>query len=120
MENSNTFAGRALIGAGALGLVALIIWAGFSADLLTSFAAVLADPWGLVAIADLYFGFALFATIIVLVDGVRTASFAWILVLFCAGNVASALWLVLRLTKLTAAFGHVPESSARGSANLDK
>lgn len=104
MENSNSFVWRALIAGLAIGLVAMIIWASFSADFLLSFGQVMADPWGLVAIADLYFGFILFAGIILVVDGAKPASFIWIAVLFCAGNVLSALWFVLRLPKLLTAF----------------
>lgn len=104
LENSNILVWRTLVAAFALGLIALIIWAGFNANLLASFGGVIADPWGLVAIADLYFGFVLFAGIILAVDGVKPASFIWIVVLFCAGNVLSALWFALRLPRLIAAF----------------
>lgn len=104
MENANSRLWRAGIACLALALVALIVWAGFNANFLTSFGQVVADPWGLVAIVDLYFGFVLFAGIILAVDGVKPASFIWILVLFCAGNVLSALWLVLRLPKLVETF----------------
>lgn len=103
MENSNILVWRTLVTVFALGLIALIIWAGFNANFLASFGEVVADPWGLVAIADLYFGFILFAGIILAVDGMKPASFIWIVALFCAGNVLSGLWFVLRLPRLIAA-----------------
>lgn len=104
MENSTRLAWRTLIAGLAIGLLALIIWAGLNANFLSSFAQVMANPWGLVAIADLYFGFVIFSAILLVVDGAKPASFIWIVALFCAGNVLSAVWLVLRLPKLLAAF----------------
>lgn len=104
MENSSILVWRVGVAAFALALVALIIWAGFNANFLGSFGQVVADPWGLVAIADLYFGFVLFAGVILAVDGVKPVSFIWLLALFCLGNVLSALWLILRLPRLVAAF----------------
>lgn len=104
MENSTRLAWRTLIAGLAIGLLALIIWAGLSANFLSSFAQVMANPWGLVAIADLYFGFVIFSVILLVVDGAKLSSFIWIVALFCVGNVLSAVWLVLRLPKLLAAF----------------
>ncbi|MBV6656566.1 MAG: hypothetical protein KI785_02240 [Devosiaceae bacterium] len=84
--------------AGVLGalLAALIIWASFSADIAESFGAIAADPWGVVALVDLYVGFALFAIIIFAVDGVKPASFVWSLGLCVLGNVLAVVWLILR------------------------
>ena len=78
------------------GLTALIIWASLNANFGASFAAIIADPWGIVSLADLYLGFFIFAAFVFLVDGVRPASFAWVIALMFLGNILSALWLVLR------------------------
>ncbi|MEM1284466.1 MAG: DUF1475 family protein [Pseudomonadota bacterium] len=91
---------QVLYGLLGFGLAALIVWAGFNANFLESFGAVMADPWGLVAIADLYLGFLIFALFLFLTDGVRLASFIWIVALCCLGNVVAVAWLVLRLPKL--------------------
>lgn len=98
----NLIGWRAVLALLTLGLVALIVWAGFNANFLTSFAYVLNDPWGVVAIADLYIGFILVAGIILAFDGIKPSSFFWIIALFCGGNVVTAVWLGLRLPKLIA------------------
>ncbi|MEO0382841.1 MAG: hypothetical protein AAF234_04740 [Pseudomonadota bacterium] len=79
-----------------LGLAALIVWASFSANFGQSFGAIVADPWGVVSLADLYLGFFIFAAFVFLVDGVRPASFAWVIALMFLGNVLAVVWLVLR------------------------
>lgn len=84
------------------GLAALIIWASMTADLFESFAAIAADPWGIVALVDLYLGFFIFGAFVFLVDGIRPASFAWVIALMFLGNVLSVVWLVLRLPTLLA------------------
>lgn len=85
-----------------LGLGAMIIWASFSADIAQSFSDIVADPWGAVAMADLYLGFFIFAAFLFLVDGVKLASFVWVAALMVLGNVLAILWLVLRLPSLAA------------------
>ncbi len=83
-----------------LGLAALILWASMTADLFESFAAIAADPWGIVALADLYIGFFIFAAFVFLVDGPRPLSFVWVIALMALGNVLSVIWLVLRFPRL--------------------
>lgn len=84
------FAGLGLV------LVALIVWASLNASFGESFAAITADPWGIVSLADLYLGFFIFAAFVFFIDGPRPASFAWVIALMFLGNVLAALWLVLR------------------------
>ena len=83
-----------------LGLAALILWASMTADLFESFAAIAADPWGVVALVDLYLGFFIFGVFVFLVDGVRPSSFVWVIALMVLGNVLSVVWLVLRFPRL--------------------
>lgn len=83
-----------------LGLTGLIVWASLNADIGQSFGTMVQDPWGLVALVDLYLGFAIFAVFVFLVDGVRPASFVWIALLMVLGNILAVLWLVLRLPTL--------------------
>lgn len=87
-----------------LGLVfvGLCLIAASQANFLTSFGEVMADPWGLAAIVDLYVGFALFSAFLLLLDGVKPVSFVWIVLLFCVGNAVSVVWIILRLPKLAA------------------
>lgn len=88
-----------------LGLAGLIVWASMNANFGASFAAIAADPWGIVSLADLYLGFFLFAGLVFLVDGTKPSSFAWIIALMFLGNVLSVVWVVLRLPLLARRLG---------------
>nr|WP_210260404.1 DUF1475 family protein [Hongsoonwoonella zoysiae] len=92
---------RLVLATAALVLSALIAWA-FATDapFWESFGAVAANPWGLVGLADLYLGFLVSAIVIALVEGNRISAAAWIVALFFLGNIASAIWLALRLRRL--------------------
>lgn len=92
---------RSALAAGALTLAALIAWAfATGAPFWESFGAVAANPWGLVGLADLYLGFLVSAVVIALVEGNRISAATWIVALFFLGNIASAIWLALRLRRL--------------------
>ncbi|MFK7792163.1 MAG: hypothetical protein AB8B88_05755 [Devosiaceae bacterium] len=91
---------RAIFAFLGIGLGVMILWASFSADIIASFGQIVADPWGAVAIADLYLGFFIFAAFVFLVDGVKPVSFVWVIALMFLGNVLSIVWLVLRLPLL--------------------
>lgn len=98
MENTSSSSRlwRSLFAASGIGLAALIVWASLNANFGQSFGAIINDPWGVVSLADLYLGFFIFAAFVFLVDGVRPASFAWVIVLMFLGNVLAVVWLVLR------------------------
>jgi len=87
---------RFLFAALGVGLAVLIVWASLNANFGQSFGAIISDPWGVVSLADLYVGFFIFAAFVFLVDGVRPASFAWVIALMFLGNVLAVAWLVLR------------------------
>jgi predicted RND superfamily exporter protein len=57
---------------------------------------VMASPWGIVTIVDLYLGFILIALIIFVFERNPITALIWIVPLFFLGNVWSALWFVLR------------------------
>lgn len=81
-------------------LLALIIWAIRTASFTGSFSAIIADPWGVVALADLYFGFALFAVVIAGLERNRLAATVWIVAMALLGNVISAVWLAINAPRL--------------------
>lgn len=98
-----TLARIGLIGLAAA-LVALILWAAANASFGASFAAISADPWGLVTLADLYLGFVVAGVIVALVEKPLAAAL-WFVGFLVLGNVLVALWLAFRLPKIAAALG---------------
>lgn len=86
---------RILAGLGGLALLAFIIRAAGLADILQSFAAISADPWGLVTLVDLYLGFLLISVVIWHLEARAAIALCWIIPLFVLGNLVSALWLAV-------------------------
>jgi hypothetical protein len=84
----------------AAALLAAIAWASLTANIVTSFRALIADPWGIVTLVDLYAGFAVLLVMIALLEPRR-----WIVALVVVatpvfGNLVPALWLVARFSLL--------------------
>lgn len=93
---------RIVVAGLAFALSALIWWAFAERSIWTSFAMIVDDPWGLVALADLYIGFILLASIIWIFETSRLQALLWIVPLFLLGNAWSAVWMVWRLPDLAA------------------
>lgn len=83
-----------------IGLTIMVLLAIQEGSVVESLGYVTADPWGWVMLADLYFGFILFAVIIATIERNRWVALFWIVPLFFLGNIWSALWLVVRLAKI--------------------
>ena len=77
-------------------LLASIFWAGGQANILSEGAAIMAMPWGVVTLLDLYTGFILFSLIIWICEPRKWVAMCWIAPVFVLGNIVPALWLVLR------------------------
>ena len=84
----------------AVALTGAIVWAFTAADFWVSFNQILADPWGVVTLVDLYTGFALMSVIIVLVERARPLAFVLVLLTLVLGNVVTAVWFAWRLPRL--------------------
>jgi hypothetical protein len=86
---------RILFIVAALALAGLIAWAFGAAPFWASVARVVADPWGLVMLADLYAGFLATTALFFLFErrGVAVALFVALMVL---GNVTTLVWLAWR------------------------
>lgn len=97
-----TSAFRMLAALGGFLLLGLIVWAAGAADMGASFSAMMQDPWGVVALADLYLGFLILAAVIWIAEPNKALALAFILPLPVLGNVWAALWLALRLGRLAA------------------
>lgn len=98
---------RVMIGLGAAGFVGLVIWAIGAAPFGASFDRILADPWGIVTLADLYLGFLIAAVIIWSFEANRGTALLWIVPMFFLGNAVTAAWLVLRLPEIARRVGRL-------------
>ncbi len=86
----------------AAAFVAAIIWA-MGADgrgLGAVLAEMLAKPWSVVTLADLYLGFLIAAAVIFLFEKNKLIAAVWALPIFVLGNVWTAIWLVVRLPEI--------------------
>jgi succinate-acetate transporter protein len=86
--------------AAAFVLGAAIVYAGLSANIVDSFAAVAGDPWGLVALIDLYAGFVVILVVIALVEPRRPVTVACVLLTPFLGSLVPAVWLAARIALL--------------------
>ncbi len=80
----------------ALILTAAIVWAMGQASILDSFGRIVADPWGIVSLIDLYVGFFVAAVLIWRFEPSRAVAIAAIVLMPFLGNVVSLLWLAWR------------------------
>lgn len=83
----------------AAALAVLIAWAAVAGDFAAAGRWLTSDPWGLVTLADLYFGFLLSAIVIAAVER-RWTALLWIAPIPVLGNVWTAIWFILRLPAL--------------------
>ena len=90
------------VGLIALGMafLGLVIWASVTASFFASFAAITADAWGLVTLADLYLGFILIGCVVWAVEGPGLRAALIALLILVLGNVVTAVWLGVRLPVL--------------------
>jgi hypothetical protein len=86
---------RIAFAAVAVALLGLIVWAFGQAPFWDSVARVVADPWGLVMLGDLYAGFVAAAALFVLFER-RGVALALFVALMLLGNVVTLLWLAWR------------------------
>jgi hypothetical protein len=79
-----------------LALAATIVWAFGRADFWASGAAILANPWGVVTLIDLYAGFVFTGVAVAAVERWRPWAWGMLAASLVLGNVVYALWAVLR------------------------
>ncbi|MHB2166832.1 hypothetical protein [Alsobacter sp. R-9] len=79
----------------ALALAGLILWAFGQAPFWASVARVVADPWGLVMLGDLYAGFLATTALFFLFERPLVAVLLFV-ALMVLGNVVTLLWLAAR------------------------
>ncbi len=77
-------------------LLAAIVWASGAASLSESFSKMIADPWGVVTLIDLYGGLLAAAAIILLVEPDRRIAIPAAIALPFLGNLVLLVWLAVR------------------------
>jgi hypothetical protein len=91
---------RLIAAAAGLVLLAAILWAFGAAPFWPSVAHVVANPWGVVTLVDLYAGFVLFGLLIAAIERRVLIPLALTLLAFGLGNLVFAAWLVWKLPRL--------------------
>lgn len=91
---------RLLLLTPALVLTALIFHAVRAGDFSSAGTWLTSDPWGVVTLFDLYFGFILCAVVIAATERKILPGVFWITPVFVLGNVWTALWFVIRGRRL--------------------
>jgi predicted membrane-bound dolichyl-phosphate-mannose-protein mannosyltransferase len=95
---------RIIVAALGVALTGAIVWASVTGDLHGNIfeqgGVLLTLPWGVVAMVDLYVGFAFFAIIVFLTERSLIAGLLWALPIFVLGNIWTAVWLLFRLPRL--------------------
>jgi hypothetical protein len=89
----------ALLAAAAL-LSGAIFWASFAAPFFAGFSAVLANPWGVVTLIDLYAGFLFAGVLIWVLEPNRPLAATLVLITLVLGNVVPLVWLAARGLRL--------------------
>ncbi|WP_291843642.1 hypothetical protein [Maricaulis sp.] len=91
---------RILALVGSLALSVLIVWAVRNGDFGAAGAWLTAQPWGIVTLADLYFGFLISAVLIAGFEDDWRWALVWILPLPVLGNVWAGVWLCVRARRI--------------------
>lgn len=76
---------------------------------LSGFDRVLAEPWGLVTLADVFLGGVCMGAVIFAIESDKRVAAAWTLSIFVLGHIASVVWLLLRF---------IPKNTANPSGDL--
>lgn len=101
---------RIIVALAGLILLGAIIWAatqsgsyadgGLHGSLFEQGGTILAMPWGVVTLLDLYIGFVLIGVVIFITEKNWVSAALWIAPLPFLGNVWAAVWLIVRLPYL--------------------
>jgi hypothetical protein len=83
--------------AGLLAMSAVLIFGFTKGDFAADGAKILANPWGIVSLVDLYVGFALFSGWIVYREKAWLPSVIWVILMMVLGFWAGALYAFLAL-----------------------
>ncbi len=82
---------------GLLAMTAIILYAFITGDFSTEGARLLAMPWGIVSLVDLYTGFTLFSCWIVYREKAVLPSILWVILMMVMGSWTASLYIFLAL-----------------------
>lgn len=82
-----------------IGLIACIVWASFSGSVVTALQEMIATPWGVTTLIDLYIGLGFIAAWIVLLERNWRRSLPWLVLLPFLGNLVTLVYFVVRLAR---------------------
>lgn len=88
---------KALSLIGVLAMTAVIGWAFISGDFAADGAKLMALPWGIVSLVDLYVGFTLFSIWIIYRENSWWKSLIWVLLMMVLGFFTGSLYLFIAL-----------------------
>lgn len=80
---------------GALAMSIILIYAFVEGDFFREGRQLLAMPWGIVSLVDLYVGFFLFSGWILFRDGITLPSVGWIMAVMTLGSFAICLYVLV-------------------------
>jgi hypothetical protein len=80
-------------------LIGSIVWAAGQESLGDGFRKLLAHPWGVVTLVDLYGGFFFVGAWLFAIERNRAALVIWLVLLFFFGNATTLFYLTLRVRK---------------------
>lgn len=100
---------RSLAALAAAALLVAIAWAAGEVSISDSFARIIADPWGVVTLVDLYAGFVLIAIIIAYVEPLRWVAVLAVIATPVLGSLVPAAWLLVRLPYFVGTWRAPPE-----------
>lgn len=102
---------KPIIGAAAIAFLVLFGWTIMNSGPM-NWSAFLADPWVALGMADLVLGFVLVSCIIAAVEGSLLRAVPWIVGLFVAGNIVTAVYLIIRFDRVFARLAAAPAYTA--------
>jgi hypothetical protein len=82
---------------GLLAMTSILVYGFTVGDFSTEGAKLLAMPWGIVSLVDLYVGFALFSCWIVFREKALLPSILWVILMMVLGFWAGALYILIAL-----------------------
>lgn len=84
---------------GILAMAGVISWAFITGDFATEGSKLLAMPWGIVSIVDLYVGFILFSMWIIYREKTFSSSLVWVFFMLTLGFFTGSLYVFVALHK---------------------